>query len=154
MAFNTKQFLKQKFEARTEEVEVKALAPYFPEGEEPVFSVRGLDGHELAKAEEAKQRIDLSGKTLESFLSGTPAEKIEALKKQYGLSDDIPMETAKRIEMLVIGAVNPKVDLELAAKLVETFPIEFYQITNAITRLTGMGSLAVVKQPASGKIQE
>jgi hypothetical protein len=48
-------------------------------------------------------------------------------------------EIAKRLEMLVMGSVSPEVTLPVAVKLAEAFPVEFLELTNAITTLTGQG---------------
>jgi hypothetical protein len=43
--------------------------------------------------------------------------------------------------MLVIGSVDPRIELETAIKLCKVFPVEFMQLTNKITVLTGQGSV-------------
>jgi hypothetical protein len=66
-----------------------------------------------------------------------------------GLIKDTPGEIAKRLEMLVMGSVAPAVSLPVAVKLAEAFPIEFLQLTNEISDLTGRGADLVKPQAAS-----
>lgn len=137
MPFNLDQFEMARFEARTERVLVKGLAPFFAEGEEPVFVVRGLSSNELHVAMEAGKRQS----AVEAIVSAisTKTEQVEAIRKAIGLSKDTPGEVAKRLEMLVAGSVEPKLSLPQAVKLAEAFPVEFMELTNMITMLTGKG---------------
>jgi hypothetical protein len=137
MAFNLDQFEKARFEPRTERVLVEGLAPFFAEGEESAFVVRGLSSSELHVAMEAGKRQA----TIEAVVSAiaSKTEQVAAIRKAIGLSKDTPGEIAKRLEMLVAGAVEPKLSLPQAVKIAEAFPIEFMQLTNAITLLTGKG---------------
>jgi hypothetical protein len=137
MAFNLDQFEKARFEPRTERVLVEGLAPFFAEGEEAAFVVRGLSSSELHVAMEAGKRQA----TIEAVVSAiaSKTEQVAAIRKAIGLSKDTPGEIAKRLEMLVAGAVEPKLSLPQAVKIAEAFPIEFMQLTNAITLLTGKG---------------
>jgi hypothetical protein len=52
------------------------------------------------------------------------------------------------MEMLVAGCVAPKLDHAIAAKLAEVCPVEFYDLTNRITNLTGQGGSRVKPQPS------
>jgi hypothetical protein len=137
MAFNLDQFEKARLEPRTERVLVQGLAPFFAEGEEAAFVVRGLSSSELHVAMEAGKRQA----TIEAVVSAiaNKTEQVAAIRKAIGLSKDTPGEIAKRLEMLVAGAVEPKLSLPQAVKIAESFPIEFMQLTNAITVLTGKG---------------
>jgi hypothetical protein len=137
MAFNLDQFERARFEPRTERVLVEGLAPFFAEGEEAAFVVRGLTSVELHNAMEAGKRQT----AIEAIVSaiGTKQEQVEAIRKAIGISKDTPGEIAKRLEMLVAGAVEPKLSLPQAVKLAEAFPVEFMQLTNTITMLTGKG---------------
>jgi hypothetical protein len=61
-------------------------------------------------------------------------------RKALGLAGkETPGEIAKRLEMLAMASVEPAISLQVAVKLAENFPVEFYQLTNEITELTGMG---------------
>lgn len=137
--------MNQEFEARCEGVEVSALKDWFDspevvEGEEPlkyVWQVRGLTANELAKTFEASSKA----KNFDSIIQaiGSSKAKIEELKEVLGVGDDVPADIMKRMEQLVQGSVEPKVDHSIVQKLAEKFPIEFYMLTNKITLLTGLG---------------
>lgn len=153
MSFNTTQFLKEEFSPRTEDVKVPGLKTWFDEGEDPVFTVRALTGHELANADAASKKMQTGGKLLESFMTGSTEEKIESIKQQLGLSTEVPAESAKRMEMLVIATVEPKLTMEVASSMVLNFPIEFYMVTNTISKITGMGAVSEAKPISSGQTQ-
>ena len=146
MAFDTKRFLKTKFEQRTCEVEVKDLADWFSDGAPPIIIVRGLTGEELARINEAAAKNRNLSAVIDAIASTDAAEKIDAIKKTLGVSDSVPDDLAKRIEQLVYGCVDPEFTLELAVKFFEVYPIEGYTLSNTIMRLTGQG-----QQPGESK---
>jgi len=151
MAFDQKLFMKTKFTAREEAVPVPELKAFFGE-DEPVWTVRGLTGVELGLANEAAEKNKNISAILEGLLSQTTKEKTEAVKELIGTTGKTPQDVAKRLEMLMVGSVDPEVDLEFALKLCECYPIEFFQLTNKITRLTGKGKVPG-KLPGSGETQ-
>lgn len=149
--FDLKKFRNAKFEPRFEDVPVPDLKDFFGEGAEaPVWRVRGLTGHELGKVNEAAERNRNVAAILEALLSTSSDDKAEAVKKLVGLDDSVPQDIARRLEMLALGSVDPEADLELAVKLCTHFPIEFFSLTNAITKLTGQGAEIKKKRNSSG----
>lgn len=150
MAFKAKAFEKAKFEPRSESVPVSALAEWFDGPAEWV--IRGLTGNELGRCNALAQK---NRKTIAEIVSGllssTDGSVSETVRNLVGLSDDVPQETAQRIEYLQIGSQDPACDLELAIKLNETFPVEFLLITNRIIALTGKGHVPGKSKP-SGKM--
>lgn len=147
MTFNADLFGRAQYEARTEIVEIPALAEFFGPEETPAFTVRGLSANELHKAIEAGTR----GKAVDAVVKAIANQKdqIAAIRSALGMGADTPGEIAKRIEMLVAGSVSPKLDYAVVAKLAEHFPVEFYDITNRITNLTGQGASRVKPLPSS-----
>lgn len=150
MGFNLQHFDQADFNAREEDVPVPALAAFFEEGVDPLWRVRGLTHSELAMAEESVGR-DKNVQAVIDAMSSTGKEKAAAIKELLGIATDVPRETKKRMEMLVMGSVDPVVELSHAVKLSDAFPIEFGQLTNKILQLTGAGKVhAEVKQKPSG----
>lgn len=147
MAFNADKFERAKFEARRAKVPVPAMSDFFDEGETPEWEVRGLSAVELHKAMEAGKRQG----SIEAIVKAIAANQDQAgaVRKALGLTKDTPGEIAKRLEMLVMGSVAPAVSLPVAVKLAEAFPIEFLQLTNEISDLTGRGADLVKPQAAS-----
>lgn len=147
MAFNAEKFERSKFEARRAKVPVPALSDFFDEGETPEWEVRGLSAVELHKAMEAGKRQG----SIEAIVKAIAANQDQAgaVRKALGLTKDTPGEIDKRLEMLVMGSVAPAVSLPVAVKLAEAFPIEFLQLTNEISDLTGRGADLVKPQAAS-----
>ncbi len=147
MAFNAEKFERSKFEARRAKLPMPALADFFDEGETPEWEVRGLTSAEWHKADEALKRQG----SIESIVKAIAAnqDQIIAVRKAIGLTKDTPGEIAKRLEMLVMGSVSPKIELPVAVKLAEFFPIEFYWLTNEIVTLTGKGAELVKPAAAS-----
>ena len=148
MAFDQKRFLKAKMEARTEDVPVPDLAAFFSDGEPAVWTVRGLTGQELGRANEAAAKNKLVVATMDAIATLSAKEQIEEIKNALGLGSNVPDDVARRIEYLTVGSVNPAITQEVAVKLCETYPVEFYELTNIIAiKLTGKGSVEAKKKP-------
>ena len=138
MPFDANRFDQAEFKPRTKRVPVPGLAAFFS-GEDPAeWEVRGLNASELHRAAEAKQRQATLQTVVEALASS--GEKAAELRKALGLDGNTtPGEIAKRQQMLTMGSVCPVIDEAAAVKLSEAFPIEFLQLTNEITELTGQG---------------
>jgi hypothetical protein len=154
MPFNVDAFERAPLEHRRARVAVPALAPFFDAGEEMEWEVRGLSASELQRAIEAGK----SQRDIDSIIKAVAQnnDKVQAVRKVLGLTQDTPGEIAKRLEMLVAGSVNPKIELSTAVRLSEKYAIEFYLLTNKITELTGqgadMGKPAAASQPTTASI--
>jgi len=146
--FNNKEFMNAKLSPRTEEVNVKELKDWFSDND-PIWTVNGLSHKQLAIAEERSTGDGLN--TLVDAMSGNNKEQADAIRKLVGLDKGVPKDTAKRLELLVAGSVNPEIELDIAIKLATNFPTVFVQLTNTILQLTGLGSEVKVKPKPSGK---
>jgi hypothetical protein len=151
MPFDTKQFLKTKFSPRTFAFPVPEMRAFFSAGEDPVWKVRGLTGHELGRAAEAADKHKTIVALLEGLTADSSKDKADAVKTLLGLGGDTPADIAKRLEHLAVGSVDPKCPQDLAVRICETFPVEFYQLTNKIYELTGQGQVPG-KLPPSGEM--
>lgn len=136
--FDSKKFLQTQFIPREETVPVPDMKDFFPEGEKPEWKVRGLTGVELARANEAVARNKDIAAILEGLISQNNQAKIDSVKQLIGIDGKVPNDIAKRVEIFIMGSIE-KVDTEIAVKVCTTFPVEFFQITNKITVLTGQG---------------
>jgi len=146
--FNNSAFMKAQFQPRTTDIKLDALQLFFEGDEIPLWTVRGQTASELARAIESSSKQ----KNLDSIIKaiGSNKSQIDDLKAAIGIGDDTPADVIKRLEMLQVCSVSPEIDLPVAIKLAENFPIEFYILTNKITELTGLG--ADIKKPnGSGK---
>lgn len=155
MGFDQKKFMKRKYSDRTGEVNLPALSEYFDEGEKPVFVVRALEGEELARAQEAAARNNRIEGVIEGLVSDKRAQITDSIKELLGVVG-VPGNTAKALEMVVAGSVEPEIDLEFALKLCKNHPVEFLMLNQEITRLTGQGRLpgklkSSGETPASGR---
>jgi len=153
MGFDFAKLNNGQFSPREETLLLPDLQGFFLDGEEPNFVVRGLTGHEFGKVQEAIERNKGLSEILDGLTSAIQKEKIEALKASIGLSEKTPNEIVKRIQLLIMGSVNPKFEQDSAVRICKYFPIEFYQLTNKITELTGQGHVPGKPLP-SGEIQE
>ena len=151
MPFDLDRFERAKFAPRQQNVPVEALADFFAEGEAPVWVVRGLSANELHRAMEAATRQKSVEAVVRAIAAG--GDQVQAVRQALGLTADTPGEIAKRLEMLVMGSVAPKLELPLAVKMAEAFPVEFLSLTNTITELTGKGSDLVKPAAASQPTQ-
>ena len=153
MAFDAKKFLKTKWTERTENYPVPDLHAFFPNGENSVWTVRGLTGQELGCAAEAAERNKSMAAIMEGLAGNVSKDKTDAVKDLLGIGGTVPADIAKRLEHLQLGSVNPVCPRELAVKLCEAFPIEFYQITNKIMELSGKGQLPGKQLPSGETVK-
>ncbi|WP_301585023.1 hypothetical protein [Halomonas alkaliantarctica] len=143
MQFDADKFASAAFKRREEDVPVKDLAAWFKgakDGEAPVWRVRGLTGEELARVNEAQARNRNKSAIIEALSSDKQEKMTDAIKELIGTGNSVPDDLARRIEMLTIGSVAPECTHQVAVKLAEAFPVEFYELTTKITQLTGLGS--------------
>ena len=138
--FDSKKFLQTQFVPREEDVPVPDMKDFFPEGD-LTWKVRGLTGVELARANEAAERNKNISAILEGLIAQNKQEKVDSVKQLIGIDEKVPNDIAKRIEMFVMGSIEPKADTELAVKICSVYPVEFFEITNQITILTGRGHI-------------
>jgi hypothetical protein len=148
MPFDAKKFKTMKFETREGLVKVPGLQDFFPEGEEAVWKIRGLTGVELGRVNEASERYRNINAILEGLISSGATDKADSVKKLVGLGNDTPADIVKRIDMLVVASIDPQVDEDLAVKFCEKYPVEFFDITNTIIKLTGQGHIPGKPRPS------
>lgn len=155
MSFDINKFQNAKFEQRIESVKMEVLKDFFDPKDDPVFKVRNLTGEEVGLVNLAVQKNKNVSAILDGLLSNVAREQVEAIKQTIGASTDnrAPDDIARRLEVIQLGSIDPKIDLILAKKLCTNFPIEFYDLTNTILRLTGLGS-ELGKSKPSGKTQK
>lgn len=137
MGFDAQRFAGEKFAPRQKSVPVPGLADWFSEGSKAEWVVRGLTGNELNRAIEAVARRQSVENIVKALTES--GDQVRAVREAIGLVNDTPGEVVKRLEMLVTGSVEPKIELPTAVRLAEVFPVEFMLLTNEITKLTGMG---------------
>jgi hypothetical protein len=136
-------FLNASLKPRETVVEVPELGAWFGNGEATTWTVRGLSAAELCRANQAAERGLDNVRAMVAALAGD-GDKAAAIRQAMGLSsEDVPADISRRIEMLSAGSVLPALgdnNRDVAVKLAETYPTVFYQLTNAITSLTGQGA--------------
>ena len=150
MSFDLAGFRKAEFSPRIGEVDVSdsALAQFFSEGSPKVWKVRCLDGNELQRCLEAKERQ----KEIASILNiiSENKEAAERPKAHTGLAEkETPAEIVKRLEMLAIASVAPEITRTDAVKIARVAPLEFLMITRKVSDLTGEGFDLVKPEAAS-----
>jgi len=152
MTFDLNRFRSASLTPRQAAVPVPDLEPWF-DGASPVWTVRGLTGEEIARANEANQRSVLIASAVEALASAAAAktDQTEAIKTLIGYGTETPSDLAKRFDHLVFGSVDPAIDREIAVRLFATYPIVAYTLTNKILELTGLGP-DLGKAPASTPI--
>ena len=149
MSFDSERFVSAQFTARTKAVSVPALEEFFDE-EPHEWIVRGISSNELHRAHIAESTQKDVSKIIQAITS--TGDQAKEIRKAIGMGDGTPGEIAKRLQMLVAGSVSPEITMPVAAKLAENFPIEFLQLTNEITLLTGQGAEMVKPEAASSPI--
>jgi len=153
MGFKSDEFIQADFKPREHSVSVPDLKSFFDEDEDPVWVVRGLTGHEVARYQEAVTTNRDMAAIAEGLASPDNKKVVEAIREKLGIGDAVPDDIAKRIEVLVLGSVDPVVDNHLAVKLCERFPVPFYELTTKILGLTGEG-YSLGKSSGSGETKK
>jgi hypothetical protein len=139
MGFNAEKFLNAKMQPRTADVPVPGLAHWFPEGEKPIWKVKGISGQELGFAQQSvANRKDIPA-IVAGLLGGNSKEKIDATKKALNIDDTIAANDALNIHLVRLGSVDPVIDEDLAVKLCTCHVIELREIAKKILTLTGQG---------------
>lgn len=152
--FDLARFCAANLSPREASVAVPDLAPFFADGADPVWIVRGLTGEEISRANEANARNQIIANAVEALASSSAArsDQVDALQSLIGAGGDVPLDLAKRFDHLVFGSVEPRCDRQTAVRLAASFPIVFFALTNRILELTGAGP-DLGKSRGSGPIQ-
>lgn len=153
MPFDIREFQRTPFEARTGEVKIPELAPWFG-GAEPVFVVRGLTGIEMAQCSESAGASRLRAELVESLIDGSNQERVHALLATFGLSEDVPGELVRYHELIIRGTVEPKIDRETSVLLAERFPVDHRALALQIMTLSGQGQVCKKKPSGSTETPE
>ena len=87
MGFNVDRFKMVQFADRCVEVRVPDLAAWFEPGSAPVWKVRGLNGDELGRINEAVERHRAMGAIADGLVSPDQRERADAIRQILGISD-------------------------------------------------------------------
>jgi len=142
MGFDKSKFLKAGFVPREAKVEVPALKDFFDdlkEGEKPVWKVRGLTGHEVAKIRQKLENKEKVQAIMRGLL-GTKGEETEkAVRDLIGNNEETPHDAVYRLHLLEAASIDPECDIDLAGRILAFFGVTFYNITDTILVLCGRG---------------
>ena len=153
MGFDAERFAGAGWQRRDSEIPVPTLQDFFGEGEKAVWKVQSLEGHELARAKHAKERNIRLKANIESIAEVLSTKNTNKLKESIlGIIGNVESEgdTAWRTEILILGSVDPIVDYPLAALIHKARPTEYYNLTNEIIRLSGLGHEPGKPKPSGG----
>jgi len=147
MGFDSQRFMAAAFVPRTAEVAVPSLADWFGDSTPAVWTVRGQTANEVANSIDAGNKH----RNIDAVIKAIAAngDQVEELRRAIGVSKDTHADIVKRMEMLTQCSIEPTISLDVAVRLAEVRPIEFYSLTNTIMKLTGEG-MDVKKSLASG----
>jgi hypothetical protein len=150
MSFDLQRFMQAQLALREKVVPVPGLADWFDEGSDPVFRVRALSGEEIFRAADAKTR-DIKLAAAVQAISGAAdsAQFAESFRDLIG-GEDVPEEMRRRIEHLIYGLVEPKLDREGVLRLLAYWPTVGRTLHDAIYELIAQGP---VLGKASGSIE-
>jgi hypothetical protein len=140
-------------------VPVPELSQWFSadEGEAPdaapKWIVRGLGGDEYARAQDVQNKAERALQLAQGFAAGHGKDIQEGLASMLGYGAEAHPEFGKRVELLKMGSVAPKIEHGDAVKLGKHFPLVLWRLTNRVLELSGQGSTAAVKPPPSGDVE-
>lgn len=156
MSFDLEKFDKAQFKSRTDTVPVPELQAFFAKDTKPedmVFKIRNLEATEVTAANDSFEKARKLEKFLEQVASPDQNEQVKGLVQAMGFEKGTTPDLAKRFDLFHFGCVEPKFTRTQAVRFAKHFPGQFYVITNAVWRLTGLGS-DPGKLPGSGETQE
>ena len=139
MGIDLDKYQSEKFESRTEKVDVPFFDKWAKKKGKPFFLVRGLSGEEFYEVREAVTRAANTQELISRLLTGEVKEKVDAALETLGLGDQLPDEYVRRLNILRLGSVDPKIDLKAAKRIALDHPTFFQGLTDKIQELTGMG---------------
>ena len=139
MAFDVKKFEQARLVPRSKTVAVDELKEWFC-GDPAEWSVRGLTANEIARANEAELNNRRVSAIAEAIANGSRKEIVDEIMAATGRGKGTQPDLARRLAILEMGSVEPECSEEMAVKLGQTFPTQFFLLTNAILELTGLGS--------------
>lgn len=153
--FDLERFETESFKFREAEVAVPELAQFF-DGGAAVWKIRGLTGAEVARVRDSVTRAkDLEG-LVERLAASSAKDKAEAVLEVFGIGGSEADDYVRRLTLLEIGSVAPKIRREHAVKVSEIAALAFYRLTDEIYNLTGKGKLgessAFGMNPESGPV--
>jgi hypothetical protein len=115
--------------------------------------VRQLSGEELYEVRAAVDRNKNVEELIAQLVSGSAKEKAKAALETIGVGEQLPDDYVRRLNILRLGSVDPKVDHELAKFVALNFPTLFNCLTDRIQQLTGKGRTLGESSP-SGPTQK
>jgi hypothetical protein len=139
MTFDLQRFLQAQIALREKVVPVPDLAGFFPEGAEPVFVVRALSGEEIFRAADAGARDQKLVAAVQAIAGAAGAEKFADSFRDLIGADDVPEDMRRRIEHLLAGVVEPKLDREAVLRLIAFYPTTAGKLHGAIMELIAEG---------------
>jgi hypothetical protein len=152
MGFDIQKFETADYKFREKRVPVPELKTFFSDDEPAEWVIRSLTGSELAAVRDSVQRAKDMESIIEGLASGTGRDRVQAVKDALGI-DGAPDDHIRRLTMLELGTVSPKVQRKHIVKLSEIAPVLFTSLTTEIMSLTGQGK-SLGESIASGESQE
>jgi len=152
MTFDAQAFEAAQPKPMQAEIRVPELAAFFGEAE-PVWTVRGLEGRELAEANQAVNTNRALAEVLKRVAGGDAKDRAAAAMEALGVSEKVPDDLVRRHALLRLGSVDPVIVQRQAVRLARHWPVTFYALTNRILELTGEGP-DLGESSASGQTPE
>ncbi len=146
--------LNQNLEPRIVEVECNELKELYdsPPAEDLIFKVRGLLGNDVAMVSAVRDSPNFIEMLSNALATKNGKQGAEAVRSLLGIFDDkLHPELRYRVELVVRGAVEPKIDYPLAAKMAADFYVVLNRLSEKVLELTGLGSQIKKKSSPDSK---
>jgi len=140
MGFDLKAFEKTDFTRRIGEVEAPALKAFFGEDEKPIFTFRNLDSNELAIIGAENNNVKISEGLLNAISAKSTADIAKEVKTLLGFDGELQPEYRRKLSMVELASVEPKLTRQMARKIAEHYSHVFTQFIDKINELYGKGS--------------
>lgn len=123
----------------TRDVRVEELKHWFPEGEEPIWKIRGLTAVEIWQSSDVEGRSKMMIDIAKAMVASAGSDRVEALLEIIGNPANAPIDLARRFDWLMYGSVSPKISREQSVLLFATFPTLAADLSVQINQLTNAG---------------
>jgi hypothetical protein len=137
-----------RFVDRTGEVDGPEVYHIYPDAK---FLVRGLTGVELARA---REHVALAATVKEDGMDKN-RQLLVALQQLISYpGEDAPLSHIMDLQLVTLGAVEPKIDKFLSVQLATNFPTLHSRLAEKIKELTGLGRVSQGELMQCGKTPE
>jgi len=140
--FDIQKFNRSKFVERTKQITIQEFSMFFGEGETPTVTIRGLTAEEVSTVRAEVETASENSRLLEQLAATAGNAKADAVAAILEASrQKTPDDHVRNLHTVLLGLIEPTLDLQQVVKLSIAMPIPFINLANQIWALTGEGRI-------------